>query len=152
MVSLESFMNMNINLKEFEDIYNNFTDKKISFGGGNVTVDQLISEVTFVEEQYKNGGVNLNEDLMNHVNDLNYQDEKKKGGKRMMKKSKKGGGENLATSTAKAGDTQNSGDASNFFYVTKPSQEFTNVTNLVDMVKNTFEYPEVQSMQRSFVF
>ena len=152
MVSLESFMNMNINLKEFEDIYNNFTDKKISFGGGNVTVDQLISDVTFVEEQYKNGGVNLNEDLMNHVNDLNYQDEKKKGGKRMMNKSKKGGGENLATSTDKAGDTQNSGDASNFFYVTKPSQEFTNVTNLVDMVKNTFEYPEVQSMQRSFVF
>jgi len=148
MVSLESFMNMNINLKEFEDIYNKFTDKKISFGGGNVTVDQLISDVTFVEEQYANGGANLNEDLMSHVNNF----KQKGGGKRMMKKNKKGGGENLATSTAKAGDTQNSGEASNFFYVTKPSQEFTNVTNLVDMVKNTFEYPQVQAMQRSFVF
>jgi len=152
---------MNIDLQEFTDIYNQFTDNKINLGGGMVTVNELLSNVKFVENEnnikYENKyndkkGGTLKNDLLTFVSKLDDSKKQKGGNKKsLFKKNKKGGGENLAKNPT-LGNTEDTGAASNFFYVTKPTHEYTNVNNLVDMKSNIFEYPPTQGMQRSFVF
>lgn len=115
MDSFKSFLDSKVNLNEFENIYNSYTDNKVNFGGGEITVKDLLTSVKF----------------------------KKEGGK--SSKKKKGGAEIDLT-------IPESGPQDNFFYLTKPSGVFTNTNNLVDMSANVFNYPGVQTMERSYIF
>lgn len=115
MDSFKSFLDSKVNLNEFENIYNSYTNNKVNFGGGEMTVKDLLTSVKF----------------------------KKEGGKSSNKK--KGGDEIDSTIPA-------SGPQDNFFYLTKPSGVFTNTNNLVDMSANVFNYPGVQTMERSYIF
>lgn len=40
----QNFMNIDVNMKEFEDVYNTYTDKKINFGGGNMKLSKLVNK------------------------------------------------------------------------------------------------------------
>lgn len=116
MDSFKSFLDSKVNLNEFENIYNSYTDNKVNFGGGVISVKDLLTSVKF----------------------------KKEGGGKLLKK--KSGGSDIDSTIP------TSGPQDNFFYLTKPSGVFTNTNNMVDMSANVFNYPGIQTMERSYIF
>ncbi len=82
----QDFINMDINLKEFENVYNNYAENKVKFGGGNMKVYDLVN--TYFGNQKLKGGAdygNGNDNLfyllqntnssstnVNQLSDLSY--------------------------------------------------------------------------------
>jgi len=50
MDSFKSFLDSKVNLNEFQDIYNSYTDNKVNFGGGQISVKDLLTSVKFKKE------------------------------------------------------------------------------------------------------
>jgi len=108
MKSFESFMNMDVNMKEFESIYNNYTSNKKKFSGGTVKVKDLVKNVVFETPKRK----------------------------------MKGGGEVIESVEAR----------DNFFYLTKPTANFTDITSMADMTIKDNSFLPFQNIERSIVF
>lgn len=51
MDSMQSFLNMKVDMKEFGDIYNKYTTNKLNFGGGSMTVKDLLLKARFADNQ-----------------------------------------------------------------------------------------------------
>lgn len=50
----QDFMNMDIDLKDFEDVYNNYTNNKVKFGGGSMKLYDLVNK--YLGNQKLKGG------------------------------------------------------------------------------------------------
>lgn len=108
MKSFESFMNMDVNMKEFETIYNNYTNNKKKFTGGTIKVKDLVKNIVFEPPSKKI----------------------------------KGGSEVIESVEAR----------DNFFYLTKPTANFTNITSMADMTIKDNSFLPFQNIERSIVF
>lgn len=54
MEDFEKFKNMEVNMNDFENIYNSYAKKPLSFGGGTITVNKLINK--YLDKKVKGGG------------------------------------------------------------------------------------------------
>lgn len=111
MKSFESFMNMDVNMKEFESIYNNYTNNKKKFTGGTIKVKDLVKNIVFEPSSSLSSKI-------------------------------KGGSEVIESVEAR----------DNFFYLTKPTANFTNITSMADMTIKDNSFLPFQNIERSIVF
>lgn len=64
MKDYNSFMNIDINMDDFEKVYNSMAKNQMKFGGGNMKVNQLLNK--FLSKKMK-GGENTNADNFFHT-------------------------------------------------------------------------------------
>lgn len=109
MDSMQSFLNMKVDMKEFGDIYNKYTTNKLNFGGGSMTVKDLLLKARFADNQsVMKGGAEIPQGI------------------------------------------ESTSARENFFYLTRPNQNFTDINNMNDMSKPSSSYPAFpQVMERS---
>lgn len=71
---MEQFLDLKVDLKEFGDIYNNYTERKMNFGGGMTTVKDLLANATFLEENTikKGGNAFYNSLFLDKTNNNNW--------------------------------------------------------------------------------
>lgn len=53
MTDYNSFMNMNINMNEFENVYNSMANKPMIFGGGEMKINDLLNK--YLSKKIKGG-------------------------------------------------------------------------------------------------
>lgn len=127
---MDKFLNLEVDLKEFSTIYNNYTNRKIDFGGDKTTVKNLLANTTFLEGD----------------------------GRRILKGGDSDSGtffSSLYNSFYLDDSNNNNYYSDNFFHTTLPANNtssFTDVSSTWDMNANYFHYPDAQPVKRSFVF
>jgi len=126
---MEKFLDLKVNLEEFGNIYNEYTDRKMNFGGGFTTVRELLTNATFLEEEKRKlqGGDSESGTFFSSLFNSLYLDD----------------------------TNNNSYYSDNFFHTTLPANNtssFTDVSSTWDMKSNYFSYPDAQPVKRSFVF
>jgi len=120
---MEEFLNLNVDLKEFGDIYNSYTDNKLNFGGGYASVRDLLINARFKEDGNIIGGKITGGNLFYKSFFLNDATNNNTVS------------DNIFHSMQPLNNTT-----------------FTDVTSAWDMSKASFEYPTEQANIRSFVF
>ncbi len=57
-MNFNNFMDLDVNMKDFTDIYNNYTNNKKNFGGGKMKIRDLINTYLNNNNKIKKGGGN----------------------------------------------------------------------------------------------
>ena len=70
-MDFKKFVNMNVNLKDFTDVYNSYATSKNNFGGGYVKVKDLIKQnggkLKATKTSKKKGGAVADSDALNNI-------------------------------------------------------------------------------------
>jgi hypothetical protein len=78
MKDFDQFQNMEINMNDFENVYNSYAKTPLNFGGGTITVNNLINK--YLSNKKIKGGGNFFHDFapsmsstnINNMSDYNY--------------------------------------------------------------------------------
>lgn len=70
-MDFKKFVNMDVNLKDFTDVYNSYATSKNNFGGGHVKIKDLIKQnggkLKATKNSSKKGGAVADSDALNNI-------------------------------------------------------------------------------------